>query len=102
MDRRMALQWLLTMTLVTTVTVAAHPGHEHHAEGSVTKVRGPIFEVEDDGGKVTLALVASTDVFIGKARGSPSEIRVGALVEVDGIENDRGAIEAKTVRLVAR
>ena len=46
MDRRMALQWLVTMTLVTTGAVAAHPGHEHHAEGSVTKVRGQIFESE--------------------------------------------------------
>ena len=102
MDRRMALQWFLTMTLVTTVTVAAHPGHEHHAEGSITKVRGQIFEVEDDGGKVTFALVASTEVFIGKAKGAPSDIKVGVLVVVDGIENERGAIEAKTVRLTAR
>ena len=45
MDRRMALQWLVTMTLVTTVTV---------------------------------------------------------VVVVDGIENERGAIEAKTVRLINR
>jgi hypothetical protein len=90
------------MTLVTTVTVAAHPGHEHHAEGSVTKVRGQIFEMEDAGGKVTFVLVASTEVFIGKIRGAPSDIKVGVLVEVDGIENERGAIEAKTVRLMAR
>ena len=102
MNRRTVLQWLVTTTLVTTVTVAAHPGHEHHAEGSVTKVRGQIFEVEDDGGKVTCALVASTEVFIGKAKGAPADIKVGVLVEVDGIENERGAIEAKTVRLMAR
>jgi hypothetical protein len=102
MNRRTVLQWLLTMTLVTTVTVAAHPGHEHHAEGSVTKVRGQIFEMEDAGGKVTFVLVASTEVFIGKIRGAPSDIKVGVLVEVDGIENERGAIEAKTVRLMAR
>lgn len=102
MDRRMALQWLLTMTLVTTVRVAAHPGHEHHAEGSITKVRGQSFEVDDDGAKTTFAVVASTEVFIGNAKGAPSDIKVGVSVEVDGVENERGAIEAKTVRLRAQ
>jgi len=47
------------MTLMTAMLAAAHPGHEYHAEGSVTKVRGQIFEVEDTGEKVTFALVAS-------------------------------------------
>ena len=102
MNRRTVLQWLLTTTLVTTVTVAAHPGHEHHAEGSITKVRGQIFEVEGDGGKVTFALVPSTEVFVGQAKGAPSDLRVGVVVVVDGIENERGAIEAKTVRLINR
>lgn len=102
MNRRTVLQRLLTITLVTTVRVAAHPGHEHHAEGSITKVRGQIFEVEDDGGKVTFAVVASTEVFVGQAKGAPSDLRVGAMVVVDGIENERGAIEAKTVRLITR
>lgn len=77
MDRRVALRGLLTMPLMTAVLVAAHPGHEYHAEGSVTKVRGQVFEVEDNGGKVTFAVVASTEVFIGKAKGAPSDIKVG-------------------------
>ena len=28
-------------------------------------------------------------------------VKVGARVEVDGIENDRGMVEAKTVRVIA-
>lgn len=98
----MALQLLLTMTLVTTVRVAAHPGHEHHAKGAITKVRGQMLEVDHDGAKMTFAVVATTEVFIGKAKGTPSDIQVGTVVEVDGIGNERGAIEAKTVRLKAQ
>ncbi len=101
MNRRVALRGVLTMTLMTAVPAAAHPGHESHAEGLITKVRGQVFEVEDSGGKVTFAVVASTEVFVGKARGAHSDIKVGARVEVDGIENDRGMVEAKTVRVIA-
>ena len=101
MNRRVALRCVLTMTLIGAVPAAAHPGHESHAEGFVTKVRGQVFEVEETRGKVTFAVVASTEVFIGKARGAHSDIKVGARVDVDGIENDRGMVEAKTVRVIA-
>ena len=104
MDRRVALRCLLAMTAMTAMTAmpaAAHPGHEYHAKGSVTKVRGQIFEVDGTGGKVTFALVAGTEVFIGKVKGAHADIKVGVRVEVDGIENDRGMVEAKTIRVIA-
>jgi len=101
MDRRVAVRGVLTMTLMTAVAAAAHPGHEYHAEGLVTTVRGQVFEVEDTGGKVTFAVVTSTEVFVEKAKGAPSDIKVGVRVEVDGIENNRGMVEAKTVRVIA-
>ena len=101
MNRRVAVRCLLTVTLTTAVPAAAHPGHEYHANGAVTKVRGQVFEVEDSGGKVMFAVVASTEVFIGKAKGAPSDIKVDVRVEVDGIENDRGTVEATTVRVIA-
>jgi hypothetical protein len=50
---------------------------------------------------MTFAVVASTQSSLARPR-EPSDIKVGTLVEVDGIENERGAIEAKTVRLTAR
>lgn len=60
-----------------------------------------MFEVEDSGGKVTFAVVASTEVFVGKARGAHSDIKVGARVEVDGIENDREWSKRKRARVIA-
>lgn len=78
----------------------AHPGHEYHVEGTVTKFRAPHFEVEaHKGGTTAFMLVPGTEVFVNGSRATATEIAVGVQAEVDGVENERGVVEAKKVRL---
>ena len=79
---------------------AAHPGHEYHVEGTVIKVRAPHFEVEDDKGNATsFMIVPGTEVSLNNSRATATEIAVGVQAEIDGVENDRGMVEAKKVKL---
>lgn len=100
-NRRVACQGVLTMTLMMVVPVSAHPGHEYRVKGTVTKVRRDVFEVDDDGGKTVFFIVAGTEFFVGDRRAAAADVKVGLSVEVEGVENDRGMIEAKLVRLSA-
>ncbi|MCC7240823.1 MAG: DUF5666 domain-containing protein [Dehalococcoidia bacterium] len=102
MARRTTRRWILTTILFLAVPASAHPGHEHHVEGVIAKVRGQVFDVEDSGGRLTFAIVAATEVYMGTTKATPSSIKVGLRAEVDGVENDRGMIEAKLVRLAVR
>ena len=88
--------------LVSAAMLAAHPGHEYHVEGTISKVRSPHFEVKDkDGGITSFMVVPATEVVLGGGRGLPSDIQVGVTAEVDGVENERGLVEAKKVKLKA-
>ena len=89
------------MTLMMAVSVSAHPGHEYHVKGTVRTARRDVFEVDEDGGRTVFFIVAGTEVFIGQQRATAADIKVGLRVEVDGVENDRGMVEAKLVRLSA-
>lgn len=80
------------------VLAAAHPGHEYHVEDTVNKVRAPHFEVEKRG-PTSFMLVPGTEIFLNDSRATASEIAVGVKAVVDGIENDRGIVEAKKVKL---
>lgn len=82
------------------VVVLAHPGHEYHVEGTISKIRAPHFAVEDAKGNVTdFTLVPGTEVFLNKSRAAVSDIAAGARAEVDGVENERGLVEARKVSL---
>ena len=82
------------------VLVSAHPGHEFHVEGTVSKVRSQQFEVDEgERGKTVFEVVPGTEIFLNNARARVADIVVGRLAEVDGVENDRGLIEAKQVKL---
>lgn len=81
------------------VLAAAHPGHEYHVEGTISKVRAPHFEVEDKRGPTSFMLVPGTEIVLNDSRATASEITVGVRAVVDGVENDRGIVEAKKVKL---
>lgn len=86
--------------LVSGALLAAHPGHEYHVEGVIAKVQGPRFTVKDkDGGITSFMIVPGTEVSRDGSRGLPSDIMAGVLAEVDGVENERGLVEAKKVKL---
>ena len=78
----------------------AHPGHEYKISGTISKVHPQQFEVtEADGAKMVFFIIPATEVRVGDARGSVADIRVGAAVVANGVENDKGRIEAKVVHL---
>lgn len=88
--------------LWSSASLAAHPGHEYHVEGTISKLRSPHFDVKDkDGGITSFMIVPATEVTIGRSRGVPSDIKVGVTAEVDGVENERGLVEATKVKLKA-
>ena len=98
------MQWVSCIVLVlglgTLGVRASHPGHEYHVEGTIKKVRAPHFDVEDKRGVTTFTLVPGTEVFLNNSRAAASDIVVGTRAEVDGVENDRGLVEAKKDKLV--
>ncbi len=47
MARRTTRRWILTTMLFLAVPASAHPGHEHHVEGVIAKVRGQVFDAVD-------------------------------------------------------
>ena len=86
--------------LLSGALLAAHPGHEHHVEGVVAKVRAPHFEVKDAKGNTeSFMIVPGTEVSLNNSRATATEIAVGVQAVVDGVENDRGIVEAKKVKL---
>lgn len=101
MTRRVAKKiWLAGLLLAFSALAGAHPGHEFHVEGTVTKVRAQQFEVDEGRlGTTVFVLVPGTEIFMGDARASVSDIVVGRQAEVDGVENERGQVEAKKVKL---
>ena len=98
---RLAILQLAVSVLIACALVAAgHPGHEYHIEGTVTKLRSPHFEVTDAKGNTeSFMIVPGTEVSLNNSRATATEIGVGVPAEVDGVENDRGIVEAKTVKL---
>ena len=99
MTRRTVLS-LLGASLLSGALLAAHPGHEYHIEGTITKLRAPHFEVKDAKGNTeSFMIVAGTEVSLNNSRATATEIAVGVQAVVDGVENDRGIVEAKKVRL---
>lgn len=91
---------LVAFVVACSALVLAHPGHEYHVEGTISKIRAPHFAVEDAKGYVTdFMLVPGTEVFMNKSRASATDIAAGVRAEVDGVENERGLVEAKKVRL---
>lgn len=100
MYERITMNALSLAVLLCSTLALAHPGHEYHVEGTVTKLRAPHFEVEArNGGPTSFLLVAGTEVFLNGSRATATEIAVGLQAEVDGVENERGLIEAKKVKL---
>lgn len=101
MKIRTARNLLLSGLLLScSVLASAHPGHEFHVEGTVTKVRAQQFEVDEGKRGATLfVLVPGTEVFLNDSRATVADILVGRQAEVDGVENERGLIEAKKVKL---
>lgn len=103
------LMLLLTAGVVLssgmTPVLPAHPGHEYKVTGVVSKVRVQQLEVQQfditdrEGAKTTFFVNAATEVLIGRARGSLSDLKNGVTAAVDGVENDKGMIEAKVVRI---
>ena len=88
------------LVLACSALALAHPGHEYHVEGTVTKFRAPHFEVEErKGGTTSFMLGPGTEVFLNGSRATATEIAVGVQAEVDGVENERGLVEAKKVKL---
>ncbi len=87
--------------IIAGVTLAfAHPGHEYHVRGTVTKVRAPYFEVDEPKrGTTSFMVVPGTEVFLNDSRATAAEIVTGVQAEVDGVENDKGLVEAKKVKL---
>lgn len=66
----------------------------------MTKLRAPHFEVEAPKGVTTsFMLVPETEVFLNNSRATAADIAVGTKAEVDGVENNRGIVEAKKVKL---
>ena len=100
MTRRTVLSLLGVSLLLLGALLASHPGHEYHVEGVVAKVRAPHFEVKDAKGNTeSFMIVPATEVSLNNARATATEIAVGVKAEVDGVENDRGIVEAKKVKL---
>lgn len=99
-----AATWVAAALFLTTVA-AAHPGHEYKVTGTVSKVRVQQlrvqqFDVTDaKGDKTTFFATPATEVLIGSTRGTDADIKVGVSVTAEGVENNRGMIEAKVVRL---
>ena len=99
MTRRTILSVLVAAALMSGA-VLAHPGHEYHIEGTITKLRAPHFEVKDAKGNTeSFMIVPGTEVTVNNARATATEIAVGVKDVVDGVENDRGIVEAKKVKL---
>jgi len=91
---------VVVATLALAFLGAAHPGHEYRVDGVVTKVRLPVFEVEGtDGEAVAFTIVPTTEVALDGNRATAAALVVGREALVDGVENDRGAVEAKKVAL---
>lgn len=100
MTRRTVFSLLGASLLLSGALLAAHPGHEYHVEGVVNKVRAPHFEVKDAKGNTdSFMIVPSTEVSLNNSRATATEIAVGVQAVVDGVENDRGIVEAKKVKL---
>ena len=100
MTRRTVSSLLGASLLLSGALLAAHPGHEYHVEGVVNKVRAPHFEVKDAKGNTeSFMIVPATEVSLNNSRATASEIAVGVQAVVDGVENDRGIVEAKKVKL---
>lgn len=95
----------VVMLCTAVVPVVAHPGHEYKVSGTVSKVRieqlrVQQFEVtEADGARETFFANPATEVLVERGRGTDADIKIGAAVTVEGVENDRGMIEAKIVRI---
>jgi hypothetical protein len=102
---------LLTAIVLFSSAVAAvslaHPGHQYRVTGIVSKIRVQQLRLEQfdvtepHGTKTTFFANPATEVLVGKARGTDADIRVGVAATVEGVENDRGMIEAKVVRIMA-
>ena len=100
MTRRTVLSLLGAAILMSGALLAAHPGHEYHIEGTVTKMRAPHFEVKDAKGNTeSFMIVPGTEISLNNSRATATEIAVGVQAVVDGVENDRGIVEAKKVKL---
>lgn len=100
MTRRTVVYAAAGLLLSTALLTAAHPGHEYHIEGTVTKMRAPHFEVTDaKGNSESFMIVPGTEVSLNHSRATTADIAVGVQAEVDGVENDRGMVEAKKVKL---
>ena len=100
MTRRTVLSLLGASILWSGELLAAHPGHEYHIEGTITKMRAPHFEVKDAKGNTeSFMIVPGTEVSLNNSRATATEIAVGVQAVVDGVENDRGIVEAKKVKL---
>ena len=100
MTRRLFISAAATLLLSTAFLAGSHPGHEYHIEGTVTKLRTPHFEVKDaKGNSESFMIVPGTEVLLNNSRATATDIAVGVKAEVDGVENDRGIVEAKKVKL---
>ena len=101
MTRRTVFSLLgASLLLSAGAILSAHPGHEYHVEGVVSKVQAPHFEVEDSKGNTeSFMIVPGTEVSLNNSRATATEIAVGVQAVVDGVENDRGIVEAKKVKL---
>lgn len=97
--RRVIQQFGIAVSMSCAVVAAGHPGHEYHVEGTVSKVRAPHFEVEDKTGPTSFMVVPGTEISLNGSRATATEIAVGVKAVVDGVENDRGIVEAKKVKL---
>ena len=99
MMRRELLLFAISVLISCTLGAAGHPGHEYHVEGTINKVRAPHFEVEDKTGQTSFMLVPGTEISLNGSRATATDIAVGVKAVVDGVENDRGIVEAKKVKL---
>lgn len=82
------------------VSWAGHPGYEYRVDGVINKVRLPVIGVESrDGDAVAFAIVPTTEIVLDGNRATSAALAIGVKVVVDGVENDRGGVEAKKVAL---
>ena len=92
--------WVVTAALVLAMPVLAHPGHEYKVTGTISKIRGPHFEVADSkGAETAFMIVPATEIFVGDAKGVATDIKTGARAYVEGVENEKGITEARIVKL---
>jgi hypothetical protein len=97
---RRTISIVLVAAALLSGTLIAHPGHEYHIEGTISKLRSPHFEVKDvKGNTECFMIVPGTEVSLNGSRATATEIAVGVQAVVDGVENDRGIVEAKKVKL---